>query len=51
MKNCRHCDAMIPDQTHKCPHCRAAHPRGTWAFQIFLVGMVVAAAAAMLFLG
>jgi RNA polymerase subunit RPABC4/transcription elongation factor Spt4 len=51
MKVCPHCDALVPDHTRRCPHCRGAHPRGGWGFQLFLVVVVVATAAAVLFLG
>jgi RNA polymerase subunit RPABC4/transcription elongation factor Spt4 len=50
MKNCRHCDSAIPDDTHRCPHCRGTHPRTGWAFQAFLVIVVAATAAAMILL-
>jgi RNA polymerase subunit RPABC4/transcription elongation factor Spt4 len=51
MKTCRHCGSLIPDHTHRCPHCRGTHPKGGWMFQAFLVAVVLATAAAMLFLG
>jgi RNA polymerase subunit RPABC4/transcription elongation factor Spt4 len=51
LKTCRHCDAVIPDHTHRCPHCRATHPRGGWQFQAFLVVVVAVTALAALLLG
>lgn len=50
MKHCRHCEIRIPDHAHRCPHCRGMHPRGNWFFQAFLVAVVAATAAAVLFL-
>ncbi len=50
MKHCQHCEARIPDHTHRCPHCRGMHPRGGWVFQAFLVAVVAAVATAMLLL-
>ena len=50
MKVCPHCDAMVPDDTRRCPHCRAAHPRGDWLLQAILVAAVAATAAAVLLL-
>ena len=49
MKPCIHCDAHIPDNAYRCPHCRAVHPRRGWLFQAFLVAVVVATAAVVLF--
>ncbi len=51
MKNCRHCDASIPDHAQRCPHCRGSHPPANWGFQLFLVLVVTATAAAFLLLG
>ncbi|MGD2217544.1 MAG: hypothetical protein PVJ64_12390 [Gemmatimonadales bacterium] len=50
MKICRHCDAVIPDHTQRCPHCRGSHPRGGWMFQAFLIAVVTATALAALLL-
>ncbi|UCF18221.1 MAG: hypothetical protein JSU87_09665 [Gemmatimonadota bacterium] len=50
MKYCRHCGSYIPDHTHRCPHCRGTHPRGSWAFQAFLVLVVTATALAVILL-
>lgn len=51
MKQCRECEAVIPDDAKLCPHCRVAQRRGDWLPQATLVGMSVAAAVAVLLEG
>ena len=51
MKQCRKCEAIIPDDARLCPHCRVAQKRGDWLPQATLVGMSVAAAVAVLMEG
>lgn len=48
MKMCRDCESMIPDDAKLCPHCRQAQRHGERLPQVFLVGVSVAAAAAVL---
>ncbi|MFQ5888912.1 MAG: hypothetical protein ACE5JR_02545 [Gemmatimonadota bacterium] len=48
MKTCRECDAMIPDHSHRCPHCRERQRRGERVPQLVLVGAALAAAVAVL---
>ncbi|MFQ5746389.1 MAG: hypothetical protein ACE5HF_04115 [Gemmatimonadota bacterium] len=49
MKACKRCDCLIPDHAAHCPHCRHRQPRGDRLPQVFLVGVSLAAAAAILF--
>ncbi len=51
MKQCRNCEAVIPDDAKLCPHCRVAQRRGDWLPQATLVGMSLAAAIAILIEG
>ncbi len=48
MKQCRECESIIPDDAKLCPHCRVSQRRGDWLPQATLVGLSVAAAAAVL---
>jgi len=48
MKQCRNCEAIIPDDARLCPHCREAQRHGDRLPQVFLVGVSVAAAVAVL---
>ena len=48
MKQCRQCEAVIPDDAKLCPHCRVAQKRGEWLPQATLVGTSIAAALAIL---
>lgn len=48
MKQCRNCEAIIPDDARLCPHCREGQRHGDRLPQLFLVGVSVAAAAAVL---
>ncbi len=47
MKQCRDCDAVIPDQARRCPHCRQAQKHGERLPQLMLVGLSLAAAVAV----
>lgn len=51
MKYCTRCDCKIPDHALHCPQCRQAQPRRGWVFQAFLVVVVAATAALVLFAG
>jgi len=51
MKQCRDCEAIIPDDAKLCPHCRVSQHRGDWLPQATLVGLSVAAAVAVLLEG
>lgn len=48
MKQCGHCEAVIPDDAKLCPHCRQAQRHGERLPQVFLVGVSLAAAVAVL---
>ena len=48
MKQCRKCEAVIPDDARLCPHCREAQRHGDRLPQLFLVGVSLATAAAVL---
>jgi RNA polymerase subunit RPABC4/transcription elongation factor Spt4 len=48
MKQCRKCEAVIPDDAKLCPHCRVDQKRGDWLPQATLVGFSIAAAVAVL---
>ena len=48
MKQCKNCEAVIPDDARLCPHCREAQRRGDRLPQVFLVGVSLAAAVAVL---
>lgn len=48
MKQCKGCEAVIPDDARLCPHCREAQRHGDRLPQLFLVGVSVATAAAVL---
>jgi recombinational DNA repair protein RecR len=49
VKQCKNCEAVIPDDARLCPHCREAQRHGDRLPQVFLVGVTVATAAAVLF--
>lgn len=51
MKQCRNCEAIIPDDAKLCPHCREAQKHGDRLPQVFLVSVSVATAAAVLLEG
>lgn len=51
MKQCKDCEAVIPDDAKKCPHCRQAQRHGESLPQVLLVGVSVAAAVAVLLEG
>jgi hypothetical protein len=51
VKQCKDCEAIIPDDARLCPHCRQAQKHGERLPQVFLVGVSVAAAAAVLLEG
>ena len=51
MRQCRECEAVIPDDAKLCPHCRVAQRHGDWLPQATLVGLSVAAAVAVLLEG
>jgi RNA polymerase subunit RPABC4/transcription elongation factor Spt4 len=51
MKQCRECEAIIPDDAKLCPHCRVAQRHGEWLPQATLVGLSVAAALAVVLEG
>ena len=48
MKQCKNCEAVIPDDARLCPHCREAQRHGDRLPQVFLVGVSLAAAVAVL---
>ena len=48
MKQCRTCEAIIPDEARLCPHCRESQRHGDRLPQLFLVGVSVVAAVAVL---
>lgn len=48
MKQCKNCEAVIPDDARLCPHCREAQRHGDRLPQVFLVGVSIAAAVAVL---
>ncbi len=51
MRHCTRCDCKIPDHAQNCPRCRQAQPRREWVFQAFLIAVVAATSAGVLFAG